>query len=292
MKSITGKHEVYGVIGDPITHTLSPCIHNAIAEALEHKSIYVPFHVQKGHLEDAIKGAYALGIKGLNVTMPHKQEIMQYLYQIHETAQYANAVNTLVYTEKGYIGYNTDVSGLGYAMAKQGICPKDKRVAIIGSGGAAYAAVLCMEEATHIALYNRTKEKAWALKEHIEKMSMEKTQPGITVHGLDEAPTESYDIVVQTTGVGMGELKGEMPVGSLALLKEATVAIDLIYNPWETVFLKAAREQGIKTMNGFDMLFYQAIDAYEHMHQCLIKDEKKEWLKAVLIKELALGKKE
>ena len=121
MKSITGKHRVFGVIGDPITHTLSPLIHNTIAAELGHDAVYVAYHVGPEGLRDAIKGAYALGIGGLNVTMPHKKEVMASLVAIDPVASHAEAVNTLVYTPEGYKGYNTDISGLRLAMERHGI---------------------------------------------------------------------------------------------------------------------------------------------------------------------------
>ena len=103
-----GETLVYGVIGDPIHHTFSPQIQNTFAKACEKNIMYVPFHVKAEGLKDAIKGAYELNIKGLNVTVPHKKEVMECLCAIDERAKQIGAVNTLKYTPEGYVGYNTD----------------------------------------------------------------------------------------------------------------------------------------------------------------------------------------
>ncbi|MGL6174370.1 MAG: shikimate dehydrogenase [Cellulosilyticaceae bacterium] len=265
LQSITGKHRVCGVIGDPISHTLSPLIHNTINKYGEEQMVYVPFHVRPERLEEAIKGAYALGIQGLNVTMPHKQKIMSYLEEIDEEAKRVNAVNTIVYAETGYKGYNTDVYGLRRAMETGNIEYKEQNIAIIGSGGAAYAAVECViQTAKHIHLFNRTLEKANELKSYFSQYYDTK----ITIHALNEEIEESIDLVIQTTGLGMGEHKTCIPECAPHLLAKAKYAVDMIYNPWETLFLKTAREKGCQCINGFGMLFYQAVRAYELMNRC------------------------
>lgn len=269
LKEITGNYKVCSVIGDPIEHTLSPIIHNTINKYCENEMVYVPFHVIPSRLAEAIKGAHALGIKGLNVTMPHKQAVMPQLCEIDEVARKVEAVNTLVYEESGYKGYNTDVMGLRTSMEVGGIEYTHQNVAIIGSGGAAYAATECViETAKSIHLFNRTLDKATILKEHFEKYY----DVPIVVHGIEDEIEEPIDLVIQTTGLGMGAHKGSMPACASALLRKAKYAVDLIYNPWETLFLKVAKEEGCKTINGFDMLFYQAIGAYELMNHCRLDE--------------------
>ncbi len=263
INQVTGSHVVCGVIGDPISHTLSPLIHNEISKAMGIKSIYVPFHVLTNSLEEAIKGAYALGIKGLNVTMPHKQELFKYITALDESAKMIGAINTLIYEDGGYCGYNTDYTGLYRSLKEQGIEWKGKNVAIIGSGGAAYAAyAAAAKEAGGIYLFNRTPKKAEQLKEH---MNAYFDVPAFVYEYPEDCP-ESFDLVIQTTGVGMGELAGEIPKGTAYLLKEATAAVDLIYHPKETAFLNLAKGKGCKCLNGFGMLFYQAAEAFGLMH--------------------------
>lgn len=263
LMQITGKHSVCGIIGDPITHTLSPIIHNELAAAAQKEAVYVPFHVTPIGLEDAIKGAHALGVRGLNVTMPHKQEMFHYVAHIDESANKVGAINTLVYSAEGYIGYNTDYIGLKMSLEENGIEWKDKNVAIIGSGGAAYAAYVCVAKAAKsITIFNRTAENAHSLKVHMQQYF---TTPTFIFENA-KACTVPLDLVIQTTGIGMGIYKDEMPNYSKYVLREASSVVDLIYNPKETVFLKYAKEAGCKCINGFGMLFYQAVEAFELMH--------------------------
>lgn len=137
--SVKGKTAVYGVIGCPIEHTFSPAIHNTMAKTLNKDMIYEAFRVEKDNLESAIKGAYSLGIKGLNVTVPHKVEVMKCLCDIDKRAKVIGAVNTLKYTENGYVGYNTDIIGVYYAIKNKGFDVKGKTVLLLGAGGAGNA---------------------------------------------------------------------------------------------------------------------------------------------------------
>lgn len=260
---IKGSDKVCGVIGDPIEHTLSPLIHNALAKAIHERAVYVPFHVTRENLKSAIDGAHALKIAGLNATMPHKQELFKYVVKVDPQAEQVGAINTLVYSEEGYIGYNTDAEGLALSLKEQDIVWQGQKVAIIGSGGAAYAAYTALaKEASELHIINRTKSKAEALKAHMAKYFDVPT----FVYEDNENLTLDVDIVVQTTGVGMGELKDKMPRCSKALLQSASTAVDIIYEPEETLFLKTAKEAGCKCVNGFGMLYYQAVIAFELMH--------------------------
>ncbi|MDF2877777.1 MAG: aroE [Clostridia bacterium] len=260
---ITGKHKVYGVIGDPIAHSLSPVIHNKLAELMGKEAIYVPFHVTEQGLEHAIRGAYALNIKGLNVTMPHKQELFKYIAKVDDSAHKIGAINTLVYSEAGYVGYNTDYIGLRELLKENAIEWKDKNVAIIGSGGAAYAAYVSVaEEAKGIHIFNRTLAHAQALKTHMATYFETPT----FLYEPHERCTEALDIVIQTTGIGMGQYTGQMPDCTEVVLKNAQAAVDMIYHPAETQFLKYAKARGCRCVNGFSMLFYQGVKAFELMH--------------------------
>ncbi|MHC1750358.1 MAG: shikimate dehydrogenase [Cellulosilyticaceae bacterium] len=267
---VKGNYKVCGVIGSPIAHTLSPLIHNQIAASLNQENIYVPFHVMSEDLKKAIEGAHALGVSGLNITMPHKQHVMTYVTELDQSAEQVGAVNTLVYTENGYVGYNTDVYGLKMALKKANFDYRGEKVAIIGSGGAAYAAAVAVSEAKSVHIYNRTLENAQHLKKQILNFF---PNMDIKIYALTDEILETYQLVVQTTGVGMGSLQGSQPVCSEALLERATYAFDMIYNPSQTLFLKTACQKGCQTSNGFDMLFYQAIKAYELIHKTSISEK-------------------
>ena len=167
--SVKGKTAVYGVIGCPIEHTFSPAIHNTMAKTLNKDMIYEAFRVEKDNLESAIKGAYSLGIKGLNVTVPHKVEVMKCLCDIDKRAKVIGAVNTLKYTENGYVGYNTDIIGVYYAIKNKGFDVKGKTVLLLGAGGAGNACGVMAADKGAKMLYiaNRTVSKADKLAESI-----------------------------------------------------------------------------------------------------------------------------
>ena len=162
--NIDGKTRLIGLIGNPVEHTLSPVIHNGISERMDISSVYVPFKVEKEGLDTAIKGAYELNILGMNVTVPHKNQVMDCLVEVDEAAKRIGAVNTLVRVEElhGYKGYNTDMLGLRRQIQEDGIKLKDNTVVVLGAGGAAKAVVyMCLlEGAKKIYLLNRTIQRA------------------------------------------------------------------------------------------------------------------------------------
>ena len=162
MEMINGKTRTCGLIGNPVEHTMSPAIHNTLAARCGHNLVYVPFLVEEGKVAEAVKGAYALNILGMNVTVPYKSEVIESLVEVDELAAQIGAVNTLVRTEGGYKGYNTDMSGLHRAMTSEGIRIEGEEIILLGAGGAARAvAYLCAKQnAKQVYLLNRTLEKA------------------------------------------------------------------------------------------------------------------------------------
>ena len=166
---INGKTKVYGIIGDPVEHTMSPLIHGIFAEASGIDMVYVPFHVAEGQLEAALKGAYGLNIQGMNVTVPYKNAVIPYLTKTDARAETLGAVNTLVRDidtdREGFIGYNTDTIGLARAMNEEGIPLRDEEVIILGAGGVGRAVTfMCAEHgAGKVYLLNRSTAKADAV---------------------------------------------------------------------------------------------------------------------------------
>ena len=166
---INGKTRVCGLIGNPVEHTLSPMIHNTLAGRLGHDLVYVPFPVAGGRVAEAVAGAAALGIAGLNVTVPYKSEVISCLKEIDPPARDIGAVNTLVRCDGGYKGYNTDMEGLYRAMQSEGIELDGQSVILLGAGGAARAvACLCaLKGAGRVWMLNRTLEKAQAVADEV-----------------------------------------------------------------------------------------------------------------------------
>lgn len=280
---VNGTTQVYGVIGNPIHHTFSPQIQNSFAAAVGKNIMYVPFHVTEQGLSSAVAGAYELNIKGLNVTVPHKKEVMKYLVDIDERAKQIGAVNTLKYSENGYVGYNTDFIGILYALKNKGIEVKDKTVLLLGAGGSACAAAVMAvsEGAKKLVIANRTKENAVRLKEHINKFY--DTEILITDMTL-KGNFDCCDIAINTTVLGFGNNIGLSPINDINNFKRLNIkaCFDAVYAPWKTQFLLDAESLGITAINGFDMLIYQAAAAQEIWFETKYTDELKEKIRTDL----------
>ncbi|AFH64622.1 shikimate dehydrogenase [Paenibacillus caseinilyticus] len=254
---------LYGVFGDPVRHSKSPVMLNRAFDVAGINAAYGAFHILPGTLKDAVAGIRALGFRGVNVTVPHKLEVMSYLDEIDEGARVIGAVNTVVNEGGRLIGYNTD--GIGYIRSlkeETGIELKGRKVLMIGAGGAARGVgyALAQEGAEHIYIANRTKEKALDLADALGGYG------SISGHGLDEIHELVGDaaLIVNNTLVGMYPNVDEVPM-DISLIREDHVVSDLIYNPLETRLLREAREkQGATVHSGLGMFIYQGAYAFEY----------------------------
>lgn len=253
---------VYAVIGDPISHSYSPLMHNTALQTCMLNGVYAAFHVIPTQLEQAIAGIRALGIGGVNVTIPHKERVMAYLDEIDEHAKVIGAVNTIVQRHGKLYGYNTD--GLGYVRSLKGdmqVHIPSARIVIIGAGGAARSIVhaLLLEGCREIMISNRTLARAQALADDLSIFANRKVTALSAVQAVDP---RAVDIVIQTTSVGMHPHAHVMPLAK-EWLQPHMIVSDIVYNPLETELLKAAREAGCRTHNGLGMLAYQGAIAFE-----------------------------
>lgn len=271
-----GRTQVCGLIGNPVAHTLSPVIHNNLAEMFGHNLIYVPFPVEED-LEKAVEGAYALHILGLNITVPYKTKVMKYLADTEEMAEKIGAVNTLVRVEGGYKGYNTDMPGLYRAMKDDGIELTDEYVLIIGAGGVARAvAVLAAEKAAKkICILNRTIERAECIVSEIKEMIPQADIEALDLSSYGKLEGDNW-IVIQATSVGMFPQNEDVVIEEAAFYKKLKAGYDLIFNPCETKFMKLAKEAGKPAYNGLKMLLYQGIIAYELWNDTVVTKEQAE----------------
>ncbi len=253
-----------GIIGNPVRHTMSPLIHNTLADMTGTNLVYVPFEVSEGGLKNAIRGAYELGIKGLNVTVPYKSDVLQYLKYVDPLAESIGAVNTLVRDEalKGYRGYNTDMTGLYRAMQQEGIELEGEIMVILGAGGVARpTAHLCVQKgASKVYILNRTLEKAVAI---AEEVGDERVIPLDIDKYWEVLDREKSFFAIQCTSVGLFPDVGSAVIEDEEFYRHVHAALDVIYKPLETKFLKLAKAAGAKTFSGLKMLLYQGIDAYE-----------------------------
>ncbi len=259
-----GNTLVCGLIGNPVRHTMSPLIHNSLAEMTDTNLVYVPFEVQPEGVKAAVKGAYELGIRGLNVTVPYKSDVIPHLKFVDPLAEQIGAVNTLVRDEalKGFRGYNTDMTGLFRSMQEEGIDLQGEIVVILGAGGVARpTAHLCVNKgAAKVYILNRTLEKARAIAEEVGS-------PNVIPMDIQNYPEvllrEKSFFAIQCTSVGLFPDVNSAVIEDMEFYRHVHAALDVVYKPMETKFLKLAKEAGAKTFSGLKMLLYQGIDAYE-----------------------------
>lgn len=265
MIQIDGYTRTCGLLGNPVEHTLSPLIHNSLAEATKQNLTYAAFRVPAGGIEDAVKGAYALNLLGLNVTVPYKSEVIPYLKDIDPLAEKIGAVNTLVRTEGGYKGYNTDMPGLYRAMCSDGVSIEQEKVLILGAGGVARAVAMLLVQkgAGEIILLNRTVERAQAVAGEINEFAGEKKARAMALHDFRNLPEKERYLAIQATNVGMFPLVDDAVIEDYDFYERIHTGYDLIFNPAETKFMKLVKNHGGKAYNGLKMLLYQGVIAYE-----------------------------
>ncbi|PYE47501.1 shikimate dehydrogenase [Paenibacillus barcinonensis] len=253
-----------GVMGDPIAHSKSPAMHNAALQAAGVQGMYMPLHVKPDQLQAAVRGITALGYRGVNVTIPHKEQVMQYLDVIDESARLIGAVNTIVNENGTLTGYNTD--GMGYVRSlKEEAVPQieGKKIAVLGAGGAARGVIyaLALEKPEQISILNRTADRAAALAADLRNYNL----GDISGSGMHEAQAvlADADIVINTTAAGMHPYVDDLPVDP-AWIREGAAVSDLIYNPLETRLLRESRMRGCTVHGGLGMFIYQGAIAFEH----------------------------
>lgn len=271
---IDGKTRLCGLIGNPVEHTMSPVIHNTLAEKCGHNLVYVPFLVEQGRIEEAVTGAYALNVLGMNVTVPYKSDVIGSLVEVDELASHIGAVNTLVRTEEGYKGYNTDMTGLYRAMTSEGIRIEGEEIVLLGAGGAARAvAYLCgAQKAAKVYLLNRTMEKADKVAEEVNNAFDREIIVPMLLTDYQKLPERKF-LAIQGTSVGLAPHEEDVVIEDAAFYQKIHTGFDLIYKPFTTRFMRLVREAGGEAYNGLKMLLYQGIIAYELWNRVEITEE-------------------
>jgi shikimate dehydrogenase len=255
-KFINATTKVVGVIGYPISHSLSPQMHNAAFAHLGLNYIYVAWEVAPQNLKLAMDGVRGLGIVGLNVTIPHKEKVGEFLDALSEEAEMVGAVNTVQNLKGKLIGYNTDVEGFKRAL---GVDVRGKRAVLLGAGGAGRAvAYALVSSGASCIILNRTEERARELAEKYKNLGAIEGR-ALTPSNLKEA-MKGADILINATSLGM---KGEEIEGVDEVLKEGILVMDLVYNPRETPLLRMARERGAEIVEGWKMLLHQGAFSFE-----------------------------
>ena len=263
--NITSKTKTLGIFGYPISHTLSPAMHNAVIKALGLDMVYLPFEVKPSNLKEAINGIKSLGIIGVNITIPHKESVIRFLDDISEEARLVGAVNTIVYKDRKLVGYNTDGSGYMASLKEElGFNPKSKRIIIIGAGGAARGilAALATQKPKSITVANRTLSRAVSLIKTFKGKFRDTRFEAINLDdNMLKMSFNSVDLLINTTSVGMKQGKAlKIP---LETLPKIAIVSDIIYNPLETLLLKKAKKIGLTTHGGLGMLVHQGARSFK-----------------------------
>lgn len=275
--ALTGGTSVVGIIGDPVAHSLSPLMHNSAFAALGLDWVYVPFHVENADLPRAMDGLRGLGVRGVNVTIPHKSAVMPLLDRFTESAAAAGAVNTIINKDGQLVGDNTD--GVGFVRSlrdEADFVPDNARVLVLGAGGAAKAIAveLARAGARRIVIANRTVERARQLAAHVHDYGAEASAVALDAAVLRDVVADS-DLFVQTTPAGMAAA-GDAPApagddAALCLpepfeqhwLHDGLVVADIVYTPLKTPLVRAALEKNCTIAPGWGMLLYQGVEAFE-----------------------------
>lgn len=271
---IDGKTRTCGLIGNPVEHTMSPAIHNTLAARRGHNLVYVPFLVDEGQVDTAVKGAYALNILGMNVTVPYKSEVIKSLVEVDKLAAQIGAVNTLVRVEGGYKGYNTDMLGLYRAMLEDGVQIDGEEIILLGAGGAARAvAYLCASKgAAKVYMLNRTLQKAKEVAKEVNQAVDKEIIEPMLLSDYDKLPDKKF-LAIQGTSVGLAPHDDEVVIEDAAFYQKIHTGYDLIYRPFTTRFMQLVKEAGGEAYNGLKMLLYQGIIAYELWNEVQITKE-------------------
>jgi shikimate dehydrogenase len=257
--NISGKTKIAALFGWPVEHSLSPAMHNAAFRHLNMDYCYVTFPVHPDYLSEAVKAIRALNLAGVNITVPHKENVMKFLDAVSEEAQFIGAVNTIKNDSGKLTGFNTDGRGFMQSLSESGIDTKDKRILIIGAGGASRAIgyYLC-REAFEVLLFDVDTQKAEVLKDNLNAI-----KGNVTIAVRDDVNSKDFvsgmDVIINATPLGLKA--GDPTPLNFELIDKKHVVCDLIYK--ETPLLNAAKKLGCRTMDGLGMLLWQGVFAFE-----------------------------
>lgn len=262
--NMLGHTKVLGVLGHPITHSLSPVMHNAAIEALNIDYVYVPFHVLPEDLEQAVRGLRALSIAGVNVTIPHKEQIIEHLDEVGESAARIRSVNTVINCNGRLKGETTD--GPGFLRSAEAAWGKfdGANVLILGAGGSAKAVAFALADAgCRIVIANRTTQRGVALAQALTEVFGDGRSTAVPLLS-EELPDQvrGADVLVNTSSVGMHPDVDGIPL-SPELLRRDLLVYDLIYNPAKTRLVREAEARGAHAVTGLKMLVYQGALSFE-----------------------------
>ncbi|MEK9656982.1 MAG: shikimate dehydrogenase [bacterium] len=267
---VNGSTQLLGILGNPLSHTASPAMHNSVCQQLKVNYIYVPIHITNDDLENSLTSLKRLNYKGFNVTIPYKESILPFLDKIDTKAKRLGAVNTVVNENDQWVGYNTDGQGFLEALEKESnFQVENTRVCIIGAGGSARAIAdtLLEEKIESLVIINRTIEKARLLADTLKTNFTQRIEiKSITDPSLSMSLNDSH-LIINATSLGMYPNQHTCPLNDFSWIKKTHFLYDLIYNPEETLFLNEAYKIGAPHLSGTGMLAGQGYLAFEYFTQ-------------------------
>jgi shikimate dehydrogenase len=255
---------IYAVIGDPVSHSSSPVLHNTLFDIYNLSGIYIPIHIRKGELDKLFAVAEGLNLKGMNCTMPHKQAVIPYCDEIDPAARLCNSVNTVIWRENGIYGTSTDAAGLRRSVEKAGYTYDGQKILFIGAGAVSRPIAYSMAQtAESITFVNRTCEAALRNAQFImNNTGCDANCISFNTEEMKKA-AENSTLVINTTCLGMNGSNADFSdLSFLDAVPEGSLVLDLIYNPLETKFLKYASKRGLPSLNGLPMLIYQGFETF------------------------------
>ncbi len=260
---ISGKTQLFGVIGDPIEHSLSPAIQNAAFKATNLDAVFLAFKVSQSGVENALKGMRSLGLKGFNVTMPNKSVVIPYLDEVDESAKFLDSVNTILNENGKLRGFSTDGAGAHRALEENNVKLSGKKLVLLGAGGASRAiASAISREVKELIILSRSPEKNTGFAEALNKRFSKKVTTAQLSSLNIEQSLKGADILVNATSVGMHPKVNESLIDASFLHPKLTV-MDIVYNPTETKLAADAKKAGARVVDGLDMLVHQGAASFE-----------------------------
>jgi len=252
---IDAQTKLYGIIGNPVRHSLSPMIHNGAFKRMGWNAVYLAFEVK--NVEEALRGIRGLGVRGVSVTIPFKTKVVPFLDKVEGLAKKIGAVNTIVNRGGRLIGYNTDCEGALEALEEK-MNLSGKRIVLLGAGGAARAIGFGLKERDcRLIIVNRSRDRGEALSRELKCHFL----PMSSLVKMKTGELEA-DVVINATSLGMYPRDRETPIPK-KLLKEGMIVMDIVYEPLETKLLCEAKKKGCLTIDGLEMLVRQGVAQFE-----------------------------
>lgn len=275
----SGNTRILGVLGHPISHTLSPAMHNALLRHLQIDAVYLPLPCPHPDLPTVISALRALNFAGANVTIPHKEAVIPHLDRVDDEALFMESVNTLYWENGALCGTSTDAYGAYANLRALGVNPTAMKVAILGAGGSARAVAYGLLRPQSPWQGNTPSSITFFLRDPGKAHKAVQSLNSLAVCPINSAPLDSFgrhsrqfDLLIQTTPLGMHPLVDQCPVEA-QFLHAGQVAYDIIYRPQETLFLQRARMRGLRIVEGLGMLLHQGAKSFTHWFpHCLSVD--------------------